>query len=121
MASAPPFPPTPTPPSLLTRPRHATQDIAVAVLRLMETERIVQEGAGAAGLAAVLAGRIPGLAGKRVGVPLCGANIDSTVLGRVIDRALVYDSRLVRFSAVVSDRCARAPLTAGRWPLAAGR
>ena len=101
--------------------RHATQDIAVAVLRLMETERIVQEGAGAAGLAAVLAGRIPGLAGKRVGVPLCGANIDSTVLGRVIDRALVYDSRLVRFSAVVSDRCARATLAAGRWPLAAGR
>ena len=126
VASAPSFPPPhphphPTPPPSLSWLAPATQDIAVAVLRLMETERIVQEGAGAAGLAAVLAGRIPGLAGKRVGVPLCGANIDSTVLGRVIDRALVYDSRLVRFSAVVSDRCARATLAAGRWPLAAGR
>ena len=39
------------------------REIAVAVLRLMEAERIVQEGAGAAGLAAVLAGRIDGLAG----------------------------------------------------------
>ena len=80
------------------------QDIAVAVLALVEQERIVQEGAGATGLAAVLAGRIPGLEGKTVAVPLCGSNIDVTVLGRVLDRALAYASRIVRFSCVVSDR-----------------
>lgn len=40
----------------------------------------------------------------RVVFPLCGGNIDSTVLGRVIERGLAADGRLVRFSAVVSDR-----------------
>lgn len=37
-------------------------------------------------------------------VPLCGGNIDTTVLGRVIDRGLAADQRLIRFSATVSDR-----------------
>lgn len=79
-------------------------DIAIAVLRLMETEHVVQEGAGAVGVAAVLAGVISDIKGKNVAVPLCGGNIDTTVLGRVIDRALVSDERLARFSVVVSDR-----------------
>jgi len=37
-------------------------------------------------------------------VPLCGGNIDSTTLGRVIDRGMAADGRLVRFIATVSDR-----------------
>ena len=36
--------------------------------------------------------------------PLCGGNIDSTVLGRVIERGLAADGRLLRFSVAVSDR-----------------
>lgn len=40
----------------------------------------------------------------QVVVPLCGGNIDTTVLGRVIDRGLAADQRLIRFSATVSDR-----------------
>ena len=40
----------------------------------------------------------------RVVFPLCGGNIDSTVLGRVIERGLAADGRLLRFSVVVSDR-----------------
>jgi threonine dehydratase len=80
--------------------------IAIAVLRLIETEKLVVEGGGATGLAAVLpGGPLYGkFAGKNVVIPLCGGNIDTTVLGRVIDRGLAADQRLIRFSATVSDR-----------------
>ena len=40
----------------------------------------------------------------RVVIPLCGGNIDSTVLGRCLDRGLAADGRLVRFVVTVSDR-----------------
>lgn len=78
--------------------------IALAVLRLAELEKGVVEGAGAAGLAALLAGNLPELRGKRVVLPLCGGNIDTPVLGRIIDRGLAADGRLARFTAVISDR-----------------
>lgn len=80
--------------------------IAIAVLRLIELEKLVVEGGGAAALAAILpGGPLYGkFNGKKVVVPLCGGNIDTTVLGRVIDRGLAADQRLVRFSATVSDR-----------------
>jgi threonine dehydratase len=42
--------------------------------------------------------------GKNIVVPLCGGNIDTTVLGRVLDRGLAADQRLVNFYATVSDR-----------------
>ena len=79
-------------------------DIALAVLRLVEMEKAVVEGAGAAGVAAILAGKIDGLSGKRVGTILCGGNIDTTMLGRIIQRGLAVDGRLCRFSAHISDR-----------------
>lgn len=79
-------------------------DIALAILRLVELEKAVVEGAGAAGLAAVLAGKAAGLQGKKVGIPLAGGNIDSTMLGRIIQRGLAADGRLCRFSAHISDR-----------------
>mmetsp|Transcript_3883 Transcript_3883/g.3483 ORF Transcript_3883/g.3483 Transcript_3883/m.3483 type:complete len:439 (-) Transcript_3883:68-1384(-) len=80
--------------------------IAIAVLRLIETEKLVVEGGGAAALAAILPGGplFGKFKGKTVCVPLCGGNIDTTVLGRVIDRGLAADQRLIRFSATVSDR-----------------
>jgi len=78
--------------------------IALAMLRLVETEKVVVEGGGAAGLAALLAGALPELAGKRVLVPLCGGNIDTPVLGRVLERGLAADGRLIKFEARVSDR-----------------
>src|SRR5206468_4113764 len=49
-------------------------------------------------------GKLHGLAGKRVVLLLCGGNIDPNVLSRVIERGLVADGRLCRFSAVISDR-----------------
>lgn len=80
------------------------RDIALAVLRLVELEKAVVEGAGAAGLAACLAGLLPDLQGKRVVLPLCGGNLDTPMLGRIIERGLAVDGRLCRFDAVISDR-----------------
>jgi len=83
------------------------KDVALAVLRLVEHEKTVVEGGGAAGLAALLPGGPldrPDLKGKTVCVPLCGGNIDVTTLGRVIERGLAADGRLVRLTVPVSDR-----------------
>ncbi|KAK3740702.1 hypothetical protein QZH41_019068 [Actinostola sp. cb2023] len=78
--------------------------IALAILRLIEEEKAVVEGAGVTAFAAIVAGLLPELEGKKVVVPLCGGNIDSTVLGRCIDRGLAADGRLVRFIVTVTDR-----------------
>lgn len=80
------------------------EQIAIAILRLIEIEKTVVEGAGATPLAALLSGKLPELAGKRVVLPLCGGNIDPNILSRVIERGLVADGRLCRFNAVISDR-----------------
>src|SRR5438270_4843502 len=80
------------------------EQIAIAILRLIELEKTVVEGAAATPLAAVLSGKLPELAGKRVVLLLCGGNIDPNILGRVIERGLVADGRLCRFTAVISDR-----------------
>lgn len=78
--------------------------IALATLRLVELEKAVVEGAGATPLAACLAGLVPALRGKKVVLPLSGGNIDTNMLGRVIERGLVADGRLCRFTARISDR-----------------
>jgi threonine dehydratase len=78
--------------------------IALAVLRLIELEKSVVEGAGAAPLAAFLAGKLDALKGKEVVLVLCGGNIDLTILDRVIEIGLVADGRLARFTVSISDR-----------------
>ena len=80
------------------------RDIALAILRMLELEKTVVEGAGCVGIAALLSGQLSDLQGKKVIVPLCGGNIDITVLGRVIERGLAVDGRLVKFDAAISDR-----------------
>jgi threonine dehydratase len=80
------------------------QDIALAILRLLELEKSLVEGAGAVGIAACLAGLLPELQGRNVVAPLCGGNIDTTTLGRVLERGLAHDGRLWRMSASISDR-----------------
>jgi len=79
-------------------------EIALAILRLIQLEKAVVEGAGAAPLAACLAGLVPELKGLNVVLPLCGGNIDLNILGRVIERGLASDGRLWRFKATISDR-----------------
>merc|ERR1712227_478939 len=78
--------------------------ISIAILRLIELEKAVVEGAGATGLAAVMAGLLPELKGKKVVLPLCGGNIDTTLLGRCLDRGLAADGRLIKFGVQISDR-----------------
>uniref|UniRef100_A0A1A9WQ56 L-serine deaminase n=1 Tax=Glossina brevipalpis TaxID=37001 RepID=A0A1A9WQ56_9MUSC len=78
--------------------------IALAILRLVEEEKCVVEGAGASGLAAILAGQLNELKGKKVVCLLCGGNIDTTVFGRCLERGLAAEGRLVKFVAEVSDR-----------------
>ena len=78
--------------------------IALAILRMVELEKTVVEGAAAAPLAALMAGLLPGLRGKRVVLTVCGGNIDPAILSRVIEKGLVHDGRLTRFTAVISDR-----------------
>merc|ERR1719361_2337277 len=78
--------------------------VAIAILRCVEMEKAVVEGGGASGVAAVLAGLCPELKGKKVVIPLCGGNIDTTILGRCLDRGLAADGRLVKFSCTISDR-----------------
>jgi threonine dehydratase len=79
-------------------------DIAVGILRLLELEKAVVEGAAAAPLAACMARLVPELKGKNVVLPLCGGNIDTPILGRVLERGLASDGRLYRFTATISDR-----------------
>ncbi|MBX2852124.1 MAG: threonine ammonia-lyase [Phycisphaeraceae bacterium] len=80
------------------------QEIALAILRLAEMEKAVVEGAGATGVAAALAGKLDDYKGKHVASVLCGGNIDTTMLGRIIQRGMAVDGRLCRFSAHISDR-----------------
>ena len=79
-------------------------DISLAILRLVELEKGVVEGAGAVPLAAFLAGKLQALRGKRVALLLCGGNIDPMVLSRVIEHGVAVDGRLTEFTAVISDR-----------------
>jgi threonine dehydratase len=82
----------------------AEEDISLAILRLVELEKGVVEGAGATPLAAFLAGKLPFLKGRKVVLLLCGGNIDPMVLTRVIEHGVAVDGRLAQFTAVISDR-----------------
>ena len=74
-----------------------------AISLLVEGAKLVAEGAGAAGVAALLAH--PGrFAGKRVGTPICGGNIDSRILANVLQRGLLRDGRLLRLKLEIPDR-----------------
>jgi len=79
------------------------EQIATAIMLLLERERTLAEGAGAVGLAAVHAGKLD-VAGKRVVIVISGGNIDMTFLARVIERGLVQDGRLVQLNVRLSDQ-----------------
>jgi threonine dehydratase len=78
------------------------EEIANAILLLLEREKTLAEGAGAAAIAAVLNRKLP-LQAKRVAVLVCGGNIDVTLLARIIERGLVKDGRLVRLRVHLPD------------------
>ena len=77
--------------------------IAGAILALVESEKTVAEGAGAVSLAALLDGAA-GLQGKRVAVLVSGGNIDVNLLSQIIERGLTRDGRRIRLAVQVPDR-----------------
>ena len=78
------------------------QSLEWAVGSLIEQQRIVAEGAGAAGIAALYQHR-QAFAGKRVGVVICGGNIDPRLLASILNRNMASDGRLARLRIDISD------------------
>lgn len=78
--------------------------IAHAVHLLLEHQKTLAEGAGAAPLAAILAGLLPLRPDDKAVAILSGGNIDVSLLGRIVDRGRVTDGRLARFIVQVPDR-----------------
>ncbi len=78
------------------------EEIANAILLLLEREKTLAEGAGAAAVAAVVNRKLP-FTGKKIAVLVCGGNIDVTLLSRIIERGLVKDGRLVRLRVHLPD------------------
>jgi threonine dehydratase len=76
--------------------------IASAILMLMERKRVVAEGAGATPLAALLSGR-PKIRGKRIVLVVSGGNIDFNLLDRIIEKGLAQTGRVVRFEVLLKD------------------
>jgi threonine dehydratase len=79
------------------------QELERAVSLLINIEKTVVEGAGAAGLAAVLANRRQ-FEGRTVGLVLCGGNIDARLLAGVLTRELAREGRLTQLSIDLVDR-----------------
>jgi threonine dehydratase len=77
-------------------------DIEHAIVLLLEIEKTVVEGAGGAGLAALLRHKAR-FAGKKVGIILCGGNIDPMVLADIIERGMVRAGRLARIRIATRD------------------
>ncbi len=100
-------------PGALTRPiiEELVEDILLvdealietAVHVLVEQQKIVAEGAGAAGVAALMKEK-ERFAGRKVGVVICGGNIDVRLLSWVLTRGLVRDGRMVRLRIGIIDR-----------------
>ncbi|XP_006799133.1 L-threonine ammonia-lyase isoform X1 [Neolamprologus brichardi] len=79
------------------------EDSLVAMLRFQEFERSTVDTEGAMGLAAILAGQLPELKGKKVAVVVSSANMELEVVRQCMDRALVLDNRISKFSVQLGE------------------
>ncbi|HEU0122921.1 MAG TPA: threonine ammonia-lyase [Bryobacteraceae bacterium] len=77
-------------------------DIAAAILYLLEKEKTLAEGAGAIGVAALLRG-MTGYWGKKIGVIISGGNLDVNLLSRIIEQGMVRDGRRLRLRITLPD------------------
>lgn len=75
----------------------------VAILTLIENEKIVTEGAGASPLAALLTGTVPDIKDKKIVLVCSGGNIDTLMLGKVIERALASLGKLIKVNVSIMD------------------
>ena len=78
-------------------------EIAAAILALIEKQKLITEGAGAVGMAAIMFDKIP-LEGKNIVCLLSGGNIDVNILSRVITRGLVTSGRMATFVIMLEDK-----------------
>jgi threonine dehydratase len=79
-------------------------EIALAILTLLEQQKLISEGAGAVPVAAVMNGKIPDIEGKNVCCLVSGGNIDVTILSRVIERGLKMGGRTADIVIALSDK-----------------
>ena len=101
---------------VLVVPERAIEE---AIALLAEGAKVVAEGAGAAGVAALLA--FPDrFAGRKVGIPVCGGNVDARILANVLLRNLLHDGRLLRLIFEIPDRPGVLADIAGRIGTAGG-
>ena len=78
-------------------------EIATAILTLMEKQKLIAEGAGAVGVAAVMFGKLP-VKGKKVVCVVSGGNIDVNILSRVVTRGLVTTGRNATLQIALEDK-----------------
>jgi threonine dehydratase len=81
-----------------------SDEVANAIMLMLEIEKLVVEGAAATPLAALINNRLPQLKGKTVVSIVSGGNIDVNLLSRIIDQGLVFDGRVARIETVIQDR-----------------
>ena len=79
-------------------------EIAAAILSLMEKQKLVAEGAGAVSVAAAMFHRVPDIAGKKVCCLISGGNIDVNILSRVITRGLLTSGRNAMLTIALEDK-----------------
>jgi threonine dehydratase len=80
------------------------EEIAQGIFHCMQNSHLVVEGAGAAGVAALIAGKIALKPGERACAVLCGGNIDANLLTRVLEHVLVRQGRYITLTVLVVDR-----------------
>jgi len=82
------------------------EEIASAIMVLLEKEKTLAEGAGVVGFAALYCHRVDAIAERRVAAVISGGNIDMTTLSKILERGLEKDGRLTRLKVVAPDRAA---------------
>lgn len=80
------------------------EEIANAILFLLERQKLVVEGAGAAGVAAMLHGKLDAFKGKKVGIVLSGGNMDVTLLSVIIEKGLIKSGRKMKVTVTLVDK-----------------
>jgi len=79
-------------------------EIAAAILYLLERQKVLVEGAGAVGVAALIHNKIDMPKGSKIGIVLSGGNIDVTMLSLIIEKGLVKSSRKMKLSVILVDK-----------------
>jgi threonine dehydratase len=81
-----------------------SDEIANAIMLMLEIEKTVVEGSAAVTIAALLNNKLPELANKRTLSIISGGNIDVNVLSKIINRGLLFDGRIIKLNTIIPDR-----------------